>query len=99
MPLPRTSRTSMRREGPVNDSLHLVGPLLQFFFTDYLVKQRRVSLQTVGTINPLGPFTPPDVATTMTATITATSGQDGTTSGSTTITVYPPTNLCPPRFH
>ena len=26
----------------------LVGPLLQFFFTDYLVKQRRVSLQTVA---------------------------------------------------
>jgi len=26
----------------------LVGPLLQFFFTDYLVKQRRVSLETVA---------------------------------------------------
>ena len=26
----------------------LVGPLLQFFFTDYLIKQRRVSLQTVA---------------------------------------------------
>jgi integrase/recombinase XerD len=26
----------------------LVGPLLQFFFTDYLVKQRRVSMQTVA---------------------------------------------------
>jgi site-specific recombinase XerD len=26
----------------------LIGPLLQFFFTDYLIKQRRVSLQTVA---------------------------------------------------
>ena len=26
----------------------LVGPLLQFFFTDYLIKQRRVSLQTIA---------------------------------------------------
>ena len=26
----------------------LVAPLLQFFFTDYLIKQRRVSLQTVA---------------------------------------------------
>jgi hypothetical protein len=49
-----------------------------------------------GTINTVGLFTPSDLTTTSTVTITAVSAQDGTTSGSTTITVYPITNLCPP---